>query len=187
MLISNAMGLTPDSTNVVRRAALLHDIGMLGVPNTILDKQGPLTSQDWSAIHHHPVLSKEILSRVRAFGEIAVLAGEHHEKLDGTGYPFHLASGQLSLESRILAVADVFSALMESRPYRQDLTPASIQQQLALSTPHRLDGDCVDALLSVLDKLAGLPLEEIPGTSTDQIPDVVTTELPPFQFGASPR
>lgn len=187
VLISNAMGLTPDRTDIVRRAALLHDIGMLGVPNTILDKQGPLTIQDRRVIHHHPVLSKEILSRVRAFSGIAVLAGQHHERLDGTGYPFHLANGQLSLESRILTVADVFSALMESRPYRQDLSPAAIQQQLALGVPHRLDADCVDAVLSVLDKLADLPLEDIPGTSTDTIPDIVTTEPPPFRFGASSR
>lgn len=121
VLIGKAMDLTPDRTYVVRRAALLHDIGMLGVPNTILDRQGPLTSRDWGAIHRHPVVSQEILSRVRAFAEIAVLAGNHHEKLDGTGYPFHLGGEQLSIESRILTVADVF---MASRPYRQDPHPA---------------------------------------------------------------
>ena len=120
VLIGNAMGLAPDRVDVVRRAALLHDIGMLGVPNTILGKPGPLTNDEWAAIHRHPVLSQEILSRVRAFGEIAVLAAQHHEKLDRSGYPFHLAGEQLSIESRILNVADVFSALMESRPYRLD-------------------------------------------------------------------
>ena len=90
VLISNAVELAPDRVNVVRRAALLHDIGMLGVPNTILDKQGPLTPKDWKAIHRHSALSREILSRVRAFSEIAVLAGQHHEKLDGTGIPLTL-------------------------------------------------------------------------------------------------
>ena len=91
MLISNAMGLAPGRVDVVRRAALLHDIGMLGVPNTILDKPGPLASGEWTAIYRHPVLSQQILSRVRAFSEIAVLTGQHHERLDGSGYPFHLA------------------------------------------------------------------------------------------------
>ncbi len=182
VLISNAMGLTTDRAGIVRRAALLHDIGMLGVSNTILDRQGPLTREDWTAVHGHPVLSQEILSRVGAFSEIALLAGKHHERLDGTGYPLHLADGQLSLESRILAVADVFSALMESRPYRQDFNPAEIQQQLALNVPHRLDGECVDAILSVLDQLADLPLEDIPGTSTDTVSDIVIGELPPFRF-----
>lgn len=184
VLISKAVGLKPDRTEVIRRAALLHDIGMLGTPNTILDKRGPLTSQEWTAIHRHPVLSQKILSRVRTFSEIAVLAGKHHEKRDGTGYPFHLTNEQFSIESRILTVADVFSALMESRPYRQDLSPAKIQQQLALNVPHRLDAECVDAVLSVLDQLAGLPLEDIPGTSTDTIPDILLVEPPPFHFGA---
>ena len=187
VLISNAMGLAPDRVDVVRRAALLHDIGMLGVPNTILDKPGPLTSEDWTVVHRHPLLSQEILSRVRAFSEIAALAGQHHEKLDGTGYPFHLAHEQLSIESRILTVADVFSALMGSRPYRQDLTPAEIQQQLALEVPHRLDPQCVEAVVSVLDQLAGLPLEDIPALSADTVPDLVMVEPPPFRFGAASR
>lgn len=187
VLISNALGLGPDRVDVVRRAALLHDIGMLGVPNTILDKRGTLTSEEWVAIRRHPVLSQEILRRVRAFGEIAVLAGQHHEKLDGSGYPFHLGAEQLPIESRILTVADVFSALMESRPNRQDLSPAEVQQQLALDVPHRLDADCVDAVISVLDQLAGLPLEDIPAMSADTIPDFVLTEPPPFRFGAPLR
>ena len=187
VLISNAMGLAPDRVDVVRRAALLHDIGMLGVPNTILDKQGTLTGEAWRSIHRHPVLSQEILARVRAFSETAILAGQHHEKLDGSGYPFHLAGAQLSVESRILTVADVFNALMESRPYRPDLTPAEIQQQLALEVPHRLDPECVDAVLSVLDQLAGLPLEDIPAMSADTLPDIVMVEPPPFRFGAASR
>ena len=187
VLISNALGLAPDRVDVVRRAALLHDIGMLGVPNTILDKRETLTSEDWTAIQRHPVLSQEILSHVRAFGEIAVLAGQHHEKLDGSGYPFHLPGEKLSIESRILTVADVFSALMGSRSYRQDLTPAEIQQQLALELPHRLDAACVEAVVSVLDQLAGLPLADIPAMAAEDSPEIVTAEPPPFRFGATSR
>ena len=187
VLISNAMGLAPDRVVVVRRAALLHDIGMLGVPNTLLDKRGTLTHEDLIAIHRHPALSQQILSRVRAFSQIAALAGQHHEKLDGTGYPSHLAGEQLSIESRILTVADVFNALLESRPYRQDLTPAEVQQQLTLDVPHRLDSKCVDAVLSVLDQLAGLPLEDVPGRSLDSIPELILVEPPPFRIGATPR
>ena len=185
VLISNAMGLAPERVDVVRRAALLHDIGMLGLPNTILDKRESLTSEEWRAVHHHPVLSQQILSRVRAFSEIAVLAGQHHEKLDGTGYPLRLAGQQLSIESRILTVADVFSALMESRPYRQDLNLAEIQHQLALGVPYQLDANCVDAVISVLDQLASLPLEDIPGTSLEPLPDIALIELPPFRLGST--
>ena len=187
VLIANAMGLAPDRVDVLRRAALLHDIGMLGIPNTILDKPGPLTAQQWAAIHQHPTLSQQILSRVRAFGEIAVLAGQHHEKLDGSGYPFRLSGDQLSLESRILTAADVFSALLEGRSYRQELSPADIQQQLALEVPHRLDPGCVDAAISVLDQLASLPLEDIPAMSAGTVPDMLLVEPPPFRFGAASR
>lgn len=183
VLICNAMGLPQDRVDLLRRAALLHDIGMLGVPNTILDKPGPLTSEEWAVTRQHPALSQQILSRVGIFSEIAVLAGQHHEKLDGSGYPHQHAGDQLSTEARILAVSDVFSALMESRPYRQDLSLAEIQQQLALEVPHKLDPEAFDALLSVLDKLADLPLEEIPAISTDAPSDFETVEPPPFRFG----
>ncbi len=182
VLISNAMGLAPDRVEVVRRAALLHDIGMLGVPNTILDKAGPLTREEWTVVHRHPILSQQILSRVRAFREIAVLAGQHHEKIDGSGYAFHLLGEQLSIESRILTVADVFSALMGSRPYRRDLTPAEIQEELARDVPHQLDPECFDAVVSVLEQLAGLPLEDVPAMSAETIPEMVMVEPPPFRF-----
>lgn len=182
VLIGNAMGLAPDRVDLIRRTALLHDIGMLSVSNTILDKPKPLTQEEWLVIHHHPVLSQQILSRVRAFREIAVLAGQHHEKLDGSGYPFGLAGEQLSIESRILTIADVFSALMESRPYRQDLTPAQIQDQLCREVPGRLDPECFEALLSILDTLASLPLEEIPAMSAAAIPELVMVDAPDFRF-----
>ncbi len=186
VLISHAMGLAPDRVDVVRRAALLHDVGMLGVPNTILDKPGPLSVKELSVMHQHPLLSQQILSRVHAFGEIAALAGQHHEKLDGSGYPFHLAASQLSVESRILIVADIFSALMESRPYRQELSPAEIQRQLAHDT-RRLDPNCVDAAMSVLEQLAVLPLEDIPAMSADALPDMAMVDPPPFRFRADHR
>lgn len=179
VLISGAMGLPTDRIEVVGRSALLHDIGMLGVPNTILDKPGPLTQEEWAAIHHHPVLGQQILSRVRAFHEVASLAGQHHEKLDGSGYPGHLSGERLSIESRILTVADVLSAAMESRSYRHDLNPAQIQQQLALEVPHRLDADVFDAAISILDKLATLPLEDIPARSANEVSDFVVVEPSP--------
>lgn len=109
--------------------------------------------------------------------------------LDGTGYPLHLAIEQLLIESCNLAVADIYSALMGSQPYRQPLSPANAQQQLAIAinVPHRLDAECVDAVISVLDQLAALPLEDIPGTSTETIWYILLVDLPPFRFGTSTR
>lgn len=146
--IAETMGLPADRVQLVRRAALLHDIGKLSVSNTILDKSTPLNSTEWQAVHQHPRITRLILERVRSFREMAVIAGEHHEKLDGSGYPDRLTAHDLSLESRIIAVADVFGALSEDRPYRPGI---NLQETLAIMTqfaPHQLDGDCFDALVS---------------------------------------
>jgi putative nucleotidyltransferase with HDIG domain len=146
--IAETMGLAPERVQLVRRAALLHDIGKLGISNTILDKKTELDASEWKAVHKHPRITRLILQRVRSFREMAIIAGEHHEKLDGSGYPDRLTARDLSIESRIIAVADVFGALTEDRPYRAGI---SLEDSLAIMTkyaPHQLDGDCFDALVS---------------------------------------
>jgi putative nucleotidyltransferase with HDIG domain len=146
--IAETMGLPADRVQLVRRAALLHDIGKLSISNTILDKRAVLSASEWNAVRQHPRTTRLILERVRSFREMAVIAGEHHEKLDGSGYPDKLTARDLSLESRIIAVADVFGALSEDRPYRAGI---NLQDTLSIMTkfaPHQLDGDCFDALVS---------------------------------------
>jgi putative nucleotidyltransferase with HDIG domain len=148
--IAQEMGLADDRTQLVRRAALLHDIGKLSVSNSILDKATNLNAEEWNAVYRHPSVTRLILERVAPFREIAVVAGEHHEKLDGSGYPHRLESKDLSLESRIIAVADVYGALSEDRPYRPGLMLDEIVSIMRNLVPHQLDGDCFDALLSVI-------------------------------------
>ncbi len=146
--IAETMGLPHERVQLVRRAALLHDIGKLSISNTILDKCTELSDEEWRAVHRHPRITRLILKRVRAFREMAIIAGEHHEKLDGTGYPDRLTAKDLSLESRIIAVADVFGALSEDRPYRAGIR---LEDTLAIMwqyTPHQLDGDCMEALMA---------------------------------------
>jgi putative nucleotidyltransferase with HDIG domain len=146
--IAETMGLPADRVQLVRRAALLHDIGKLSVSNTILDKRAVLSAAEWEAVRQHPRITRLILERVRSFREMAVIAGEHHEKLDGSGYPDKLTARDISLESRIIAVADVFGALSEDRPYRASINledTVSIMKQFA---PHQLDGNCLDALVA---------------------------------------
>jgi putative nucleotidyltransferase with HDIG domain len=146
--IAETMGLPADRVQLVRRAALLHDIGKLSVSNTILDKRAVLSAAEWEAVRQHPRITRLILERVRSFREMAIIAGEHHEKLDGSGYPDKLTAHDLSLESRIIAVADVFGALSEDRPYRASINVEdtfSIMKQFA---PHQLDGNCLDALVA---------------------------------------
>lgn len=148
--IAAEMGFTAQRRSVIHRAALLHDIGKLSVPNTILDKPGELTRDEWEVVRRHAILSKQILERITQFGNIATIAGQHHEKLDGSGYPFGLSGRQLSLDSRIVALADVFAALSEKRPYRQNLEVGQIVNILEKDVPNKLDPDCFEALLRYL-------------------------------------
>ena len=146
------LGLPPERVSLVRRAAFLHDIGKLAVPNRILDKRGRLTPAEWSVITRHPALSGSILRRVSAFRELAVLAGEHHERLDGSGYPFQLRDEQISLESRIIAMADCYAAMAEDRPYRPGLEAGHILRILEEDVPHKLDATCFAALSSAVSR-----------------------------------
>ena len=148
--IATMLGLTPQRVQLVHRAALLHDIGKLRVPNSILDKRGKLTVEEYAVVKEHPLLSHQILKRVGAFQQIAEIAGEHHEKLDGTGYPFRLAASQLSLESRIIAVADVYAALSEERPYRESLDFVQVSAIMTRDIPVKLDSECYEALTTAI-------------------------------------
>jgi putative nucleotidyltransferase with HDIG domain len=148
--IAQRLGLRCERIDFVRRAALLHDIGKLAVSNSILDKPGKLNPGEWQAMREHPGQTRRILERVSAFHELAAVAGEHHEKLDGTGYPNGLSARQLSLESRIIAVADVYGALSEDRPYRTGLSLEKIAAIMKSELPNRLDPDCFEALMAGL-------------------------------------
>ncbi len=94
----------------------------------------------------HPRLTNEILSRIHSFDDLAFVAGAHHERLDGRGYPNHLTAEYLPIEARIIAVADVYSALTEDRPYRAGLSHEQALAILREEVPYRLDFDCVEAL-----------------------------------------
>ena len=131
----------------VVRAALLHDIGKLGLSNRILDKPGPLTSKEWTAVRAHPLQTEAVLHRAAALRPIAAIAGAHHERLDGSGYPRGLTAEELPLAARLVTVADVYDSMVSSRPYRVALTPSgAIDRMRDEARAGRLDADCVDAL-----------------------------------------
>ena len=115
------LGYSPNELRDLRRAALLHDIGKLGVSNLILDKPGKLDPDEWVQMRRHPALTVKILERVGAFRDLAATAGAHHERLDGGGYHLGLTGDMLNRDARILAVADVCEALTAERPYRAAL------------------------------------------------------------------
>jgi HD-GYP domain-containing protein (c-di-GMP phosphodiesterase class II) len=119
--VGATLGISFEAARDLRRAALLHDLGKLGVSNLILDKPGKLDDAEWAAIRRHPELTERILERVPPFAHFAVDAGAHHERLDGRGYFRGVGGDQLGWMPRTLAVADVFEALTADRPYRSGL------------------------------------------------------------------
>jgi HD-GYP domain-containing protein (c-di-GMP phosphodiesterase class II) len=149
--IGGLLGLADDELRRLRRAALLHDIGKLGVSNLILDKPGRLTEAERAAVERHPVHTRELLARVTPFAELADDAAGHHEKLDGSGYPLGLRGDELSPTMRILAVADIFDAMTAERPYRPPLPVDHVCAMLEEQAGSTLDGGCVRALQLWLD------------------------------------
>ena len=150
-LVAADLGLDPEGRRWLRRAALLHDLGKLGVSNAILDKPGKPTPEEWEAIKRHPAHTETILSRIGAFADMAEVAANHHERLDGKGYPKGLKAAEISLATRIITVADIYEALTSDRPYRRPMSQAEALAIMAAETGTGIDPDCFAALRRVLD------------------------------------
>jgi len=144
--LGESMGEGAHACRLLYRAGLLHDIGKLGVSNRILDKPGKLTDAEFAEIKKHPRYSREILDPVDAFRDVLAPACYHHERLDGSGYPWGLAAPELDLTCRIMAVADVCEALTADRPYREGLALDVVQEIMMRDAGHALDGAVLDAL-----------------------------------------
>ena len=157
--IAETLELPPERRRLVWRAALLHDLGKLAVPNTILDKPGRLTAEEFAVVAEHPRISREILERIGSFAELAEIAGSHHERLDGTGYPKRLKDAELSLEAKLIAVADFYQALVEDRPYRAGMPH---EKAMVILRSEALDPQCVNAVDWVRRKNPGHESAEVP-------------------------
>ncbi|HUA71908.1 MAG TPA: HD domain-containing phosphohydrolase [Solirubrobacteraceae bacterium] len=151
------LGFDEPSVRELGRAALLHDIGKLSVSNRILDKPGPLTEVERTRFREHVLLTEQILRRVPGFDRLAAIASAHHERLDGHGYPRGLAADEQTMPMRVLAVADVYEALIAERPYREAHTPEVALELMGTDVPERLDADAFAALKAlVADSDAGI-------------------------------
>jgi HD-GYP domain-containing protein (c-di-GMP phosphodiesterase class II) len=134
------------------RAALLHDMGKLGVSNKILDKKGKLTDAEWEVIRKHTEYTYLILRRVNGFGYLAEIASAHHERLDGKGYHRNLRQGELPTAALLLAVADQYEAMTSTRPYRQALPSAEVLQILEAQVGTGVDAQAFEALRDLVAK-----------------------------------
>jgi HD-GYP domain-containing protein (c-di-GMP phosphodiesterase class II) len=160
------LDLAPPQIRALHRAGLLHDIGKLGVSNRILDKPGKLTPAEWTAVRNHPQWSLQILERVSAFRDLALIAAAHHERLDGSGYFKGLGAERLDLSSRILAVADVAEALSAARPYRDALPADEVLAIMRRDAGHALDAEAFAALEELLPSLGTAAQLDAPATAT---------------------
>ncbi|HKV44443.1 MAG TPA: HD-GYP domain-containing protein [bacterium] len=147
--LGRALGLEEEVLAHLRRGALLHDIGTMLIPDTILLKPGPLTEQEWEAIQRHPIYAYEILSPITQFRPALDIPYCHHEKWDGSGYPRRLAGEQIPVAARIYSVVDVWDALCSERPYRAAWTPDEAQEYLCDHAGRDFDPGTVEAFITM--------------------------------------
>ena len=155
-MIAEAMGVTPERRRWLKRGALLHDVGKLGVSNSVLDKAGKLDADEWHAVQQHAHYTETILSRIDAFAELAIVAAAHHERLDGKGYPRGLTGENISLETRIITTADIFDAITADRPYRGPIPIPKALDIMAETVGTAIDAECFAALQAALARLPAL-------------------------------
>jgi HD-GYP domain-containing protein (c-di-GMP phosphodiesterase class II) len=152
-------------------AGLLHDIGKLRVPDELLEKPGPLTAMEKRTMSRHSFDTYNILCNIKGLEQVALWASQHHERVNGTGYPYHARSEGISLEARIIAVADVFQALAQRRPYRDALSPEDImlilQEQVDTG---RLDSHVVTCVADNLQACWHAAMQVMPNTEPTSPP-----------------
>ena len=147
-LLSQIFGLTDHEVELMEIAGNFHDLGKLAVPNSILEHPGPLSKEEFAIIKQHTYHTYTVLNSIGGLDQIAEWAAFHHEKLDGSGYPFKIGEGKLNIGTRIMTVADIFVAIAENRPYRDGLSYKSIKKILLDQVKsNQLDKRIVDIII----------------------------------------
>ncbi|HKI56908.1 MAG TPA: HD-GYP domain-containing protein [Trueperaceae bacterium] len=145
--LARELGLGEAQLVQIRRGALLHDIGKMGVPDAILQKPGPLTEEEWAVMRRHPLLGRDLLAPIAFLGPALEIPYAHHERWDGTGYPEGLKGEQVPLAARIFAVADVYDALTSDRPYRPAWSHDRAREHIRASAGTHFDPAVVEVFL----------------------------------------
>ena len=164
LMIACELGLDEDAQQTIGIAALLHDVGKIGVPDAILRKPGNLTEQEFDAVKQHPVMGAVIIGAVPGLEKILDAVHHHHERWDGGGYPFGLTGLETPLIARLMAVADAFSAMTTDRPYRKGMKAEKALAILKAGAGSQWDPECVGAFINAYERKSNA--EEI---STEEI------------------
>ncbi|GAB1270187.1 HD domain-containing protein [Aurantivibrio infirmus] len=152
MLLAEELGINSERRRWLKRGALLHDVGKLGVSNSILDKPEKLSDEEYESVKMHAVYTGEILERIKPFRELAQVSSAHHERLDGKGYPLGLKSENIALETRIITTADIFDAITAERPYRGAMSVDKTLSIMSNSIDTAIDPECFISLKNLIDR-----------------------------------
>jgi diguanylate cyclase (GGDEF)-like protein/putative nucleotidyltransferase with HDIG domain len=148
--VARALGLDREGIENVRAAALLHDIGKVGIPDAILNKPGPLTPEERAVMAEHPVIGESILRAIPGMGQIARIVRHEHENWDGTGYPDGISADRIPIGSRIILACDAFHAMTSDRPYRSAMSRTSAIEELRRCAGTQFDPSVTEALIGLL-------------------------------------
>jgi len=148
--LARRLGLSDDDLINIKRGAILHDIGKLAIPDSILFKPGPLTDDEWTIMKRHPLIAVEILKPVSFLASELTIPRSHHEKWDGSGYPDNLPGNDIPLYARIFAFADVFDALTSARPYRSAWTKQETTKYILEQSSRHFDPSIVPVFLEMI-------------------------------------
>jgi len=167
-MIARQVGMRPDRAEAVRFAGMLHDVGKLGVPTRVLQKDGPLTEEEYAAIQLHPMRGLEIVREIGFLNEALTGIMHHHERMDGRGYPMGFAGDEIPEFARIIAVADAFDSMTSKRAYRNAVRIADAVAELRKGAGTQFDPKIVDAFIVALDR-EGWLLQEPAQPRADEI------------------
>jgi len=180
-LIAEMLDLPESSRNDLRFASILHDIGKIGIPDSVLMKNGRLTDSERVIIAEHPILSESIISPLPFLDKVRKIVRSHHEHFDGNGYPDGLKGSEIPIEARILSVADAFDAMRSDRPYRQAMSAETAQARLVMAEGTQFCPLCVRSLLHTLS-LKGDFDSNSSGSSESAWSDGAFVEIEPRPF-----
>ncbi|HEY8315198.1 MAG TPA: HD-GYP domain-containing protein [Candidatus Baltobacteraceae bacterium] len=151
--LSTAMGLSEETTAFVELCAVLHDIGKISTPDSILFKRSALTEEEWEVMREHAASGQRVLDRIPSLRRCAMVVRAHHERWDGTGYPDGLAATTIPFEARVVAVADAFHAMISDRPYRKAIPPRQALEILRAGAGTQWDPQVVAAMLGLFHRI----------------------------------
>ena len=157
--VAEGLGLPPERVRDTRYAAMLHDVGKIGVPDALLCKPGKLDESEWEIMRRHPEIGAEILEKIEGFERIARATLTHHERFDGLGYPAGLSGEQIPIEARIISAVDSFDAMTNDRPYRRAMGIEEARAELVRCAGSQFDPEVIAAMIRVLDERDGEEIE----------------------------